>query len=573
MSPKTGRRVPQSPLSSNNSAQTAATGGEPGAREYDAIIVGAGFSGLYALYRLRALGFSARVLERGSGVGGTWFWNRYPGARCDVESVDYCYSFSDDLLDDWTWSERYAAQPEILRYLDHVADRFGLRPDIQLQTDVEVVRFDEQSNRWLIETRQGERFACRWCVMAVGNLSSIKRPEFAGLDEFEGEWFHTASWPEGGVDFTGRRVAVIGTGSTGIQAIPQIASQASQLYVFQRTPNYSMPAQNRPLSLQEQREIRRTYSERRRFAENSDAGVPFPAPTKGAFEVTPSERRRLYEQGWRRGGINSLSGAFTDFFTNHAANSTAAEFTREKIREIVHDPDVAEALCPYQHIGTKRTCVDIGYFQTYNRDNVALIDLRREPLERITPSGVRTEDGEYQADCIVFAIGFDAMTGALLDIDIRGTGGTTLREHWAAGPRTYLGLAVAGFPNLFIVTGPGSPSVLSNMVVSIEQHVDWISDCIETMRARGVDRIDATPQAEADWVRHVNELADATLYPLANSWYVGANIAGKPRVFMPYVAGCGTYRAECDEVARRGYRGFRLGACSEAQRGEEAVPA
>jgi cyclohexanone monooxygenase len=561
-------------VTSTHTAQLGtACNGDPGTREYDAIIVGAGFAGLYALHRLRGLGFSARVLERGSGVGGTWFWNRYPGARCDIESVDYCYSFSEDLLDEWTWTERFATQPEILRYLNHVADRFDLRRDIQLETDVDVARFDEDADRWLIESRQGERFWCQWCVMGIGCLSSIKRPAFAGLDEFQGEWFHTARWPRGGVDFTGHRVAVIGTGSTGIQAIPQIASQASQLYVFQRTPNHSMPAQNRPLDPQELAEIRGGYAQRRRLAENSDAGIPFPAPTNAAFELTPSERRRIFEQGWRRGGINSLSSAFTDFFTSHAANSTAAEFTRQKIREIVRDPDVAEALCPYQHIGTKRTCVDIGYFETYNRDNVDLIDLRREPLQRITPRGVRTDTGEYQVDCIVFAIGFDAMTGALLDIDIRGTGGKNLREHWAAGPRTYLGLAVAGFPNLFVVTGPGSPSVLSNMVISIEQHVDWISDCIETMRERGVQRIDATPQAEAEWVQHVSELADATLYPVANSWYVGANIPGKPRVFMPYVAGCGTYRAECDEVAALGYRGFRLGAGSDAPRGEEAIHA
>ena len=537
-------------------------------REYDAIIVGAGFSGLYALHRLRALGLRARVLERGSGVGGTWFWNRYPGARCDIESVDYCYSFSKELLDEWRWTERYATQPEILRYLNHVADRFELRGDIQLETEVALARFDEDTNRWLIETAQGERFSCRWCVMAVGCLTSIKRPAFAGLDQFEGEWFHTARWPEEGVDFTAHRVAVIGTGSTGIQAIPQIAAQATQLYVFQRTPNYSMPAQNRPLRSEELEEIRRGYTKRRRFAESSDAGVPFPAPTKATFEVTPAERHRMYEEGWRRGGINSLSYGFTDFFTSHAANSTAAEFTRQKIREIVRDPDVAEALSPYQHIGTKRTCVDIGYFETYNRENVRLVDLRREPLQCITPHGVRTGAAEYPVDRIVFAIGFDAMTGALLDVDIRGAEGRTLREHWAGGPRTYLGLAVAGFPNMFIVTGPGSPSVLSNMVVSIEQHVDWISDCIAAMRERGVDRIEATPAAEEEWVGHVNELADATLYPVANSWYVGANIPGKPRVFMPYVGGCGPYRQACDEVSRHGYRGFKLvaGAVATALR-------
>ncbi len=541
--------------------------------DYDVVVVGAGFSGLYALHRLRKLGFNTRVLERGSGVGGTWFWNRYPGARCDIESVDYCYSFSDELLDEWTWSERYAAQPEILRYLNHVADRFELRRDIQLNTEVESARFEEETDRWVITTEQRERFTCRWCVMATGSLSTIKRPAFAGLDDFEGEWFHTGQWPAEGVDFSGKRVAVIGTGSTAIQAIPQIARQASQLYVFQRTPNYSMPAQNRPLTIEEQREVLRGYSERRQFAEQSDAGLPFPAPAKAAFEVTPSERHNLYEEGWRRGGINSLSYAFTDFFSNHAANSTAAEFTRRKIRAIVHDPEVAEALCPYQHIGTKRTCVDIGYFETYNRDNVHLIDLRREPLKAISARGIETDAAEYEVDCIVFAIGFDAMTGALREIDIRGAGGASLRERWSDGPSTYLGLAVTGFPNMFMVTGPGSPSVLSNMVVSIEQHVDWISDCIDAMRARGVSRIEATDEAEQEWVQHVRTLAEATLYPLAQSWYVGANIPGKPRVFMPYVAGCGTYRQECDEVAADGYRGFALKTRSEPSPAAERVPA
>jgi cation diffusion facilitator CzcD-associated flavoprotein CzcO len=527
-------------------------------RELDAVVVGAGFSGLYALHRLRALGLSVRVLERGAGVGGTWFFNRYPGARCDIESVDYCYSFSEELLDEWEWSERYAAQPEILRYLNHVADRFGLRRDIQLETEVTAARWVQERSRWTLTTAAGETLSARWCVMASGCLSSVKRPAFTGLDAFEGEWFHTARWPTDGVDFTGRRVAVIGTGSTGIQAIPWIASQAEHLYVFQRTPNYSMPAQNRPLDPQLVRDIRRTYAQRRRLAEESDAGVPFPPPERSAHDVTPQQRRRMYEAGWRRGGINALSYAFTDFFTSAEANHTAAEFAREKIREIVHDPAVAEALSPRQHIGTKRTCVDTGYYETYNRDNVELIDLRHTPIEEITATGVRTVGSEYAVDCIVFAIGFDAMTGALLDIDIRGVADRSLREHWAEGPRTLLGLASAGFPNMFIVTGPGSPSVLSNMVVSIEQHVDWIVECIVELGRRGVERIEASEDAEQAWMRHVAELADATLYPVANSWYVGANIPGKPRVFMPYVGGCGAYRRDCDEVAARGYAGFTL---------------
>jgi cation diffusion facilitator CzcD-associated flavoprotein CzcO len=527
-------------------------------REFDALVVGAGFSGLYMLHRLRRLGLSVRVLERGDGVGGTWYWNRYPGARCDIESVDYSYSFSRDLLDEWEWSERYATQPEILRYLEHVADRFDLRRDIQLATEVTHARYDERANRW---TRTGERFSARFCIMAVGCLSTVKAPDFPGLDRFAGEWFHTARWPHEGVDFSGRRVAVVGTGSTGIQVIPQIARQAAQLYVFQRTPNYSMPAQNRPLAPEILREVSRTYAERRRLAEQSDAGVPYPpAPERSALEVTEEERQRMYEAGWQRGGINALSYAFTDFFTDAEANATAAEFARTKIRETVRDPRVADALSPSQHIGTKRTCVDIGYYETYNRDNVELVDVRRAPIEEITPRGVRTADAEYDVDAIVFAIGFDAITGTLLEIDVRGTAGRSLRDKWSAGPRTYLGLATAGFPNLFMITGPGSPSVLSNMVVSIEQHVDWIADCLAHLREHGLERIEATAEAEDAWVEHVNALADATLYPVANSWYVGANIPGKPRVFMPYVAGCGTYRRECDDVAARGYAGFVLGS-------------
>jgi cation diffusion facilitator CzcD-associated flavoprotein CzcO len=530
-----------------------------GAHHFDVIVVGAGFSGLYALHRLRALGFSVRVLERGGGVGGTWFWNRYPGARCDIESVDYCYSFSPELLDEWQWSERYAAQPEILRYLNHVADRFDLRRDIQLSTEVTSAYYQEAESRWTITTAADERLSARWCIMCVGCLSKVKRPDFPGLDRFEGLWFHTAQWPEEEVDFTGRRVAVIGTGSTAIQAVPRIARQAERLTVFQRTPNYSMPAQNRPLDPGLLQEIRRGYAERRRFAEQSDAGVPFPAPTKSTFEVSDEERRRMYEAGWQRGGINALSYAFTDFFTNPEANSMAAEFTRQKIRDIVRDPQRAETLSPRQHIGTKRTCVDIGYYETYNRDNVELVDVRRTPITEITADGLRTTEAEYEVDSIVFAIGFDAITGPYLGMDIRGVGGRSLAQHWAEGPRTYLGLSSAGFPNLFMVTGPGSPSVLSNMVVSIEQHVDWISECVTELRRRGVERIEATAEAEQGWVDYVNELANETLYPVANSWYVGANIPGKPRVFMPYVGGCGRYRRECDDVAAQGYAGFTLG--------------
>jgi cation diffusion facilitator CzcD-associated flavoprotein CzcO len=526
----------------------------------DVAVVGAGFAGLYMLHRLRGLGLRARVFERGPDVGGTWFWNRYPGARCDIESVDYCYSFSGDLLAGWTWTERYATQPEILRYLGHVADRFDLRRDIQFGTRVTALRYDEPGSCWLVSTDAGEVAAARHCVLAVGCLSSPKRPEFAGLESFRGEWHHTAQWPAGGVDFSGKRVGIVGTGSTAIQALPQIAKQADEVRVFQRTPNYSMPARNRPLPPAELREVVRGYGERRRAAERSDAGVPVARPQRPALEVGPRERRRMYEAGWRRGGINALSYAFTDFFTDERANLTAQEFAREKIREIVRDRAAAEALCPAHHIGTKRTCVDIGYFETYNSGHVHLVDARTSPITAVTPRGLATTAGEHALDAIVFAIGFDAITGALLEIDIRGRGGLPLAEKWSRGPRTYLGLCVAGFPNLFMITGPGSPSVLSNMVVSIEQHVDWIAACLGYLGDRGLDRVEASAGAEDAWGRHVTELADATLYPRApTSWYVGANVPGKPRVFMPYVGGCGTYRRECDEVVERGYAGFVLG--------------
>jgi cation diffusion facilitator CzcD-associated flavoprotein CzcO len=539
--------------------------GPGGMVDIDVAVVGAGFSGLYMLHRLRGLGLRARVFERGPDVGGTWFWNRYPGARCDIESVDYCYSFSRELLAEWRWTERYATQPDILRYLGHVADRFGLRRDIQFSTQVTAARYDGTGNRWLVSTDTGEEVAARYCVLAVGNLSSVQRPDFPGLSSFRGEWYHTAQWPASGVDVQDQRVGIVGTGSTAIQALPQIAKRAARVHVFQRTPNYSMPAQNRPLPPAELRQVLSGYPARRRMAEESDPGIPVAPPEQSALEVSPAERRRKYEAGWQRGGINALSYAFTDFFSDEQANFTAQEFAREKIRQIVRDPAVASALSPVHHIGTKRTCVDIGYFQTYNHDHVELVDVRTSPITAVTPRGLATAAGEYGLDVIVFAIGFDAITGALLEIDIRGQDGLPLAAKWAAGPRTYLGLCVARFPNLFMITGPGSPSVLSNMVVSIEQHVDWITGCLEFLGNRGLDRIEASAEAEEAWVRHVNELADATLYPQAASWYVGANIPGKPRVFMPYVAGCGMYRRECGAVAERGYQGFLLGTGSPAR--------
>jgi cyclohexanone monooxygenase len=524
----------------------------------DAVIVGAGFAGLYMLHRLRGLGLSTRVYEAGSNVGGTWFWNRYPGARCDVESLEYSYSFSDELQSDWEWTERYAAQPEILSYLNHVAERFDLRRSIRFETRVTAAVFDETVNRWTLRTDRGERVSAKFCVMATGCLSAAKIPEFEGIEAFKGKRYHTGHWPHEGVNFTGQRVGVIGTGSSAIQSIPEIARQAKQLFVFQRTPNFSVPAHNAPLSPHVIEDWNARLASYRHMERTSAFGFMHEPSTKAALEVSREERQREYETRWRRGGFH-LIGAFTDLLFNKDANDTAAEFVRAQIRGIVHDPAVAEALMPKSYpIGTKRLCVDTGYFATFNRDNVTLIDLRATPIAAITPAGVRTSAAEYELDSIVFATGFDAMTGALSNIDIRGRGGVTLKQKWSAGPRTYLGIMIAGFPNLFTITGPGSPSVLSNMVVSIEQHVDWIADCLAHLRERRFAVMEAALDAENAWVAHVNEVGHQTLFPLANSWYMGANIPGKPRVFMPYIGGVGPYRQKCDEVAAKGYEGFIL---------------
>ena len=538
------------------SRPTIAGRGQTG--DFDVVIVGAGFAGLYMLYRLRGLGLSARVFEAGGGIGGTWYWNRYPGARCDVESMDYSYSFCDELQQEWRWTERYAAQPEILRYIEHVADRFDLRRDIQLDTRVTAARFDEAANRWQIETDRGDQVSARFCIMATGCLSSAQVPAFPGLESFAGSTYHTSHWPHTDVDFTGQRVGVIGTGSSAIQSIPIIARQAASLVVFQRTPNFSAPARNGPLDPEFERRVKADYAEFRRQARESRVGFVVPTNEQSALAVSPEVRQREYEMRWQRGGLG-FGAAFADLLTRKEANDTAAEFFRAKIRATVRDAAVAEALLPKDYpLGTKRICVDTDYYETFNRDTVTLVDLRGEPIEAITPRGVRTRATEYELDCIVFATGFDAMTGALLSIDIRGRGGETLRKRWADGPRTYLGIAIAGFPNLFTITGPGSPSVISNMIVSIEQHVDWIADCLASLRAGDFQVIEATAEAEDAWVAHVNEVANATLYPLARSWYTGANIPGKPRIFMPYVGGVGAYRKHCDDVAARNYEGFTL---------------
>ncbi len=531
----------------------------------DAVIVGAGFSGLYMLHRLRQLGISARVFEAGDDLGGTWYWNRYPGARCDVESMQYSYSFCDDLQQEWHWSERYASQPEILRYLNHVADRFDLRKDIRFKTRVTAAIFDETLSCWEVHLDRGDRVLARFCIMATGSLSIPKIPDIKGLDSFKGDVYHTGQWPHEAVHFNDRRVAVIGTGSSGIQTIPVIAQQAAHVYVFQRTPNFSIPAYNVPLDVDYEQSWKSNYAERRRHAqESSRIAIAAEGTIRNisALEATPEERLQEYEKRWKIGGLVFLY-AFNDLAINNEANKTAADFVGSKIRATVSDAAIAEPLVPRDHpIGTKRLCVDSHYYETYNRDNVTLISLRNENIQEITPTGIQTKNKTYDVDIIVFATGFDAMTGAVLKIDIRGRAGRTLREKWTEGPRTYLGLMTAAFPNLFIITGPGSPSVLTNMVVSIEQHVEWIAECLHHLRTHHLDSIEATVEAEDAWVEHVNDAANATLYPMANSWYVGANIPGKPRVFLPYIGGFALYRKKCEEVVSRGYEGFRLAKCS-----------
>ena len=528
--------------------------------QLDVAVVGAGLGGLYAIHRLRGLGFKTRAFEAGSGVGGTWFWNKYPGARCDIESLEYSYSFDDDLQQEWSWPERYATQPQILAYIQHVAERFDLMRDVQLNTRITEATFNADLNRWILKTSNGETIAARFCIMATGNLSTPRVPDFKGIDTFEGKWYHSGMWPAEGVDFTGKRVGVIGTGSSGIQMIPLIAEQAKHLYVFQRTANFSLPAQNGPMDPEREAAFKANYRNSREEARQTGFGVSgYPVPTQSALAVSDEERRQKYEMLWERGGSIGFLSCYTDFLVSEEANETAAAFVREKIRSVVKDPKVAALLTPTDHpIGTKRLCLDTGYYETYNRPNVSLVDVRSAPIQEITPKGVRTADQEYELDAIAFATGFDAMTGALREIDIRGADGTRLADKWVGGPMTYLGIMVAGFPNMFIVTGPGSPGVKSQMIHSIEQHVDWVSDLLKTASERQIRRIEADGEAESNWVSHVNEVADGTLYPRANSWYVGANIPGKPRVFMPYVAGVGVYRKLCDEIATDGYRGLKL---------------
>ena len=527
--------------------------------DYDMLIVGAGFAGLYQLYRAREMGLRTRLLEAGAGVGGTWFWNRYPGARCDVESLDYSYSFSPELEQEWVWSERYAPQEEILRYINHVADRFALRPDIQLNTRVSAATFDEGTGRWHVSAQSGERFVARFLVMATGALSLPQRPSLKGLENFAGGIYHSAQWPKEGVDFTGRRVALIGTGSSGVQMTPVIAQQAAQLTVFQRTANFSVPAHNVTFTPESLAAAKARYPERRALGREAITGQFLNANTKTAAEMTDEERRAELEYRWKgAGGGFRMLRTFADQMCDERTNRMVAQFAREKIRAKVKDPRKAQLLCPKDDLpfGTKRLCVDSHYYETFNRDNVDIVDIRATPIVAATRSGLRTTEAQLEFDDIVFATGFDAMTGALMAIDIRGAGGVSLRERWKDGPMAYLGLGVAGFPNMFVITGPGSPSVLSNVVHSIETHVDWIMRLIRRMDAHRLARVEPSEEAQLRWVKRCEEEANKTLYPRANSWYTGANVPGKPRVFMAFVSGVPVYRRIIEQVEANDYDGF-----------------
>jgi cation diffusion facilitator CzcD-associated flavoprotein CzcO len=525
--------------------------------DYDVIVVGAGFGGMYALYRLRGLGHRVRVLEAGTDVGGTWYWNRYPGARVDTETMFYSYQFSNALQQEWDWKERYPSQPEILEYARHVADRFDLRPDIQFEARVRGARWDDATDLWTVETEDGTSLTARFCVMATGCLSAVNIPKFEGADCFVGELYHTGLWPDAPVSLAGKRVAVIGAGSSGVQSIPVFAEQAEQLFVFQRTANYVIPSHNRRLDPSEIAEIKANYPELRAAAKKTFSGNIFSSAGDSAMAVSDAERNAAYEERWQTGGL-AMMATYADFQTSEAANETVSDFIRGKIREIVDDPEVAELLAPKQLFLCKRLCVGTDYYETYNRDNVTLVDVSESPIERFTPNGLQVDGTEYEVDVIVLATGFDAMTGALNRMDIRGVDGLALRDKWADGPKTYLGLGIAGFPNMFTITGPGSPSVLTNMIPSIEQHVEWISDCIEHMRAHDLTRIEAETDAEEAWVENARNVAGLSLRAKCESWYLGSNIPGKPRVMLPFAGGMPVYAAKCNAVAAAGYDGFAL---------------
>lgn len=532
----------------------------------DVLIVGAGFAGLYMLHHARQLGLSAQILEAGSDVGGTWYWNRYPGLRCDVESMQYSYSFLEDVQQEWPWTERFSKQSDILRYLKHVADRLDLYRDIRFDTRVESATWHEATAQWLVRSGELEMRA-RFCVLATGALSAVQLPALDGAADFAGEIYHTGAWPEHGVDLAGKRVGIIGTGSSGIQIIPELAKAAKSLHVFQRTAPYVFEARNAELSDGEIGKWKNDYPARRARAKHEPAGVLFDQLLdKSVWEVTDEERHAEYSRLWDEGGPAILA-TFNDVMIDKAANDTLADFVRAKIADVVDDPETVRKLTPNVAVGAKRPPFGTNYYATFNRDNVDLVNLRETPITRILPTGIETSAATIPLEVLVFATGYDAITGALSRIDIRGRAGGTLRQKWIDGPRAYLGIMSAGFPNLFLITGPGSPSVLTNVVAAIEQHIEWVAGCLAHLGEAGVDIIEPEVEAESNWVAHVNEVSAATLYPTVESWYNGTNVPGKPRGFIPYAGGLGEYRKTADEIAASGYRGFHL-AAGEAKANE-----
>jgi cation diffusion facilitator CzcD-associated flavoprotein CzcO len=533
----------------------------------DIVVIGAGFGGMYAHHRFRQLGMSVFGFEQGTDVGGTWYWNRYPGARCDVESVDYTYTFSRELLGEWTWSERFSTQPEILDYARYVADKFDLRRDIKFEAKIVSARYDEAANQWTVTTDKGESITCHWLVTTVGCLSVPKDPDFEGLDSFKGQWVQTGAWPKEGADWAGKNVLIVGTGSSAIQTIPEVAKTAGHLTVFQRTANYSVPAYNGPLPDYRQKEVFADYPGYLESLKKTRGGQTFELGTDlMAAEFSPEEQRERMEQAWQFGRWN-LQSCFRDITLSEDTNRMVADFFAEKVRGLVKDPATAEKLIPKGYpFGTKRLCLDSDYFETFNRDNVDLVDINEEPIVRITEDGLQTSAKHYPADLIIFAIGFDAMTGPLVNLGIEGRGGISLKQAWQDGPECYLGIAAPGFPNLFMVNGPSSVSVLSNMILTLEHHVDWIADCIEAMRKQGRDTIEAREDATHEWAEHTEMVANRTLFPKANSWYMGANVEGKPRMFMAYIGGFDNYVARFDAVAASGYQGFELSTSKVEER-------
>ena len=524
--------------------------------QYDAIIVGSGFGGLYALHHLRdKMRLNVRAFDGAGGVGGTWWYNRYPGARVDAPSSPfYAYTFSQELVDEWEWTETQTSQASVLAYLEHFAERFDLKKDIQFETWVTDARYDEAAQRWTIETSTGETASAQFLVCAVGALFVANRPEYPGIDDFAGECYHTGRWPHEKVSFEGKRVGVIGTGSSGIQAIPEIAKEAEHVTVFQRTPQYSLPARNRPLTEEELTRYREDWDDLR-MSMCKRGGWPFKTTRRRAADHTPEERRALYEQLWEKGGIHLIIDSFVGVVVDKDLNDEVSEFVRDKMREIVRDPDTADKLMPDYYIGTKRMILDNGYFETYNRDNVSLVDLRADPIVEFTPTSVRTQHGEHAIDILVLATGFDAVSGSMLNLNPKGRAGLSLKQKWDNRFDNYLGSTIAGFPNLFMIHGPGAPGVFFTMPLGGERTAAWIADCIGHVRDKALGAVEATEEAEADWDREINSIADRTLYPETNSWYMGANIPGKPRQFLGHLRGS-QYFDRLIEVAEADYEGF-----------------